>query len=136
MTVSARAPHLPAEPLGWPLLPLPDASGRLLWPSLETSVRQTIRAILMTRPGELILARQRGVGLADYLHEPNSAMTRRRLRDAILAEITAMETRIRLDAVEIVASGDREEEITVTIRYRIRRTGAAGSVTASMRLGV
>ena len=131
----SRAPFLPAEPLGWPLLPVPDADGRLQWPSLDASIRQTIRAILMTRPGELILARPRGVGLADYLNEPNAAVTRRRLRDAVVAEIGAMETRIRLDAVEIVPSGDREEEITVTIRYRIKRTGIPGSLSASMRLG-
>lgn len=131
----SRAPYLPAEPLGWPLLPVPDADGRLTWPSLDVSVRQTIRAILMTRPGELLLARDRGVGLADYLHEPNAAMTRRRLRDAIVAEVAAMEARIRLDAVDVLPSGEREEEITVTIRYFIKRTGMAGSVTASMRLG-
>lgn len=131
----SRAPFLPAEPLGWPLLPVPDADGRLKWPSLDASIRQTIRAILMTRRGELILARQRGVGLADYLHEPNAAVTRRRLRDAVVAEITAMEPRIRLDAVEVLPSGDREEEITVTIRYRTKRTGTPGSVSASMRLG-
>lgn len=130
-----RAPFLPAEPLGWPLLPVPDADGRLQWPSLDASIRQTIRAILMTRPGELILARPRGVGLVDYLNQPNAAVTRRRLRDAIVAEIAAMETRVRLDAVEVVPSGDREEEITVTIRYRIKRTGIPGSVSASMRLG-
>lgn len=131
----SRAPYLPAEPLGWPLLPAPDADGRLAWPSLDVSVRQAIRAILMTRPGELILARERGVGLADYLHEPNAVVTRRRLRDAIVAELGALEPRIRLDAVDVAPTGEREEEITITIRYRIRRNGAPGAVTASLRLG-
>lgn len=128
-------PFLPREPIGFPLLPVPDATGSLTWPTVDRSVRDTIRAILMTRPGELILARPRGVGLADYLQRPNTAETRRQLREAILREVGLMEKRIQLDAVEVSPTGARAEEIAVTLSYRIRRTGAAGSVSLTMNLG-
>lgn len=128
-------PFLPGLPIGYPLLPVPDANGALQWPSLDRSVRDTIRSILMTRPGEWLLARGRGVGLADYLTQPNSADTRRRLRDAITREITLLEKRIKLDAVELAAAGTHAEEIQITIRYRIRRTGAPGAVSVAMKTG-
>ena len=45
----ATGPH---PPIGWPLLSVPDEHGELGYPDLAESVRQTIRAILLTRPGE------------------------------------------------------------------------------------
>lgn len=126
-------PFLPGQPTGFPLLPVPDATGTLHWPSVDASVRQTIRAILMTRPGEWLLNRPRGVGLADYLHLPNSADTRRRLREAIQREVTLLETRIKLDALELEPAGARGEEIAITLRYRIKRSGVADAVSVTIR---
>lgn len=133
--MTATSPFLPGHPIGWPLLPVPDETGTLRWPSLDASVRQTIRAILMTQAGELVLARQSGVGLATYLHEPNSAVTRRRLRDAIIEELAKLETRIEIDSVELAPTGERGEEITITIGYRIRRTGRPATVSVAMKRG-
>lgn len=127
-----RNPFLPGEPIGYPLLPVPDATGTLRWPSLDRSVRDTIRSILMTAPGEMVLSRDRGVGLASYLHQPNTAETRRRLREAILREVGLLEKRIKLDEVAVQPEGERAEQIAVTIKYRIKRTGTAGSVSLTM----
>ena len=129
-----RSPYLPREPLGWPLLPVPDATGTLQWPTLDVSVRQTIRSILMTRPGEWLLARDNGVGLADYLQQPNTAVTRRRLRDVILREITRLERRIKLDSVVVAPAGERGEEITITVSYRIKRTATPGTMSVTLSL--
>lgn len=130
-----KNPFLPGQPIGFPLLTVPDATGTLRWPSLDQSVRQTIRGILMTRPGEWLLQRQRGVGLADYLQQPNAAETRRKLREAITREVGLLEKRIKLDVVELAPTGERKEEITITIRYRIKRSGAPGTVSVTMKPG-
>jgi len=129
------SPFLPGLPIGFPLLGAPDANGALHWPTLDASVRQTIRSILMTRPGEWLLARDRGVGLADYLAEGNTPELRRRLREAIQREIGLLEKRVKLDAVELEPAGTHAEEIRITIRYRIRRTGAPGAVSVAMKTG-
>ncbi|WP_248595551.1 GPW/gp25 family protein [Candidatus Accumulibacter phosphatis] len=47
--------QLPRPLIGWPLFALPDEHGRLDWPDLEASVRQGIRVILSTRPGEQLM---------------------------------------------------------------------------------
>ena len=132
--MTTSSPFLPGHPIGFPLLAVPDESGTLRWPTVDASVRETIRALLMTRKGELILARSTGVGLADYLHRPNSAITRQQLRDAIIAELGRHEKRVKLDAVELAEAGDRGEELAITITYRIKRTGTIGSVALTMKL--
>src|SRR4051812_36948393 len=86
--------------LGWPLLPLPDASGALAWPDLATSVRDAIRVILSTRPGEQLMRRDFGGGLDRLLNSPNALATRREMRDLVQASLTRWEPRILLDSVE------------------------------------
>lgn len=73
--------RMPRPLLGWPLFPLPDEHGRLDWPDLEASVRQSIRVILSTRPGEQLMCK-----FARYLaqisratwHSTGTYLTRRR----------------------------------------------------------
>ena len=73
-------PALPLPPIGWPLLPQPDETGSLAYPTLEQSVRDQIRIILLTRPGEQLMRPEFGAGLENYVHEPNTLATRRRIR--------------------------------------------------------
>jgi phage baseplate assembly protein W len=113
-----------APPVGWPLLPVPDAAGRMTYPTLEESVRQSIRVILSTRPGEQLMRPEFGGGLADFLHEPDTLVTRRRIRDAVAEGLAKWERRAEVVAVE-VADGDRPGAVRVVIAYRLRRTGAA-----------
>ena len=68
--------------------------GSLDYPALDDSVRQTIRVILLTRPGEQLLHPEFGVGLEQFLHDPNTITTRRRIRDAIVAGLERWEPRI------------------------------------------
>ena len=124
---------LPAHPVGWPLLAAPDETGALSWPGLETSVRQAIRCILMTRKGEWLLARQSGAGLADYVHKPNTPAMRQLIRENVMREIMALESRIELDGIDVGEAGENGDEIAISIAYRIKRTGSADVVAVSMK---
>ena len=135
MTPKRPNPFVPRPALGWPLLPVPDESGSLAWPDLDTSIRQTIRTILMTRPGERLLDRRFGAGLSEFIHEPNSILTRRRIRDAVQKTLIRYEPRIRLGAVEVEPDGERAEKVRIRIDYQVLRTGAPGSLGIAMTLG-
>jgi hypothetical protein len=111
-------------PIGWPLLPLPDADGRLTWPTLEQSVAQQIRVILQTRPGEQLMRPDWGAGLEDFAHEPNTVTTQRRIRDKIVSELNRWEKRIVLDDVAVSTVPNEPGRVRVEILYRLRRTGA------------
>ena len=121
--------------IGWPLLPVPGGDGRLRYPDLDESVRQSLEIVLRTRPGEQLLRPEYGAGLEDLLHEPNTLTTRRRIRDLVTESLNQWERRILLDRVEVWEVPDRPTEIRVEIAYRLRRTGAARQTALTLELG-
>jgi hypothetical protein len=125
---------LPRPLIGWPLLAVPDADGRLDWPTLEASVRQSIRVILSTRPGEQLMRPEFGAGIDRLLHEPNKLATRRQLRDWVNAALERWERRILLDRVDVLEVPDRPTELRVEIAYRLARTGTPDAVAVTVRL--
>ena len=125
----------PIQPLiGWPLLPLPDAAGQLLWPDLARSVRDAIRTILSTRPGEQLMRPEYGAGLDRLLQHPNTLATRRQLRDLVQGALARWERRILLDGVEVWEVDGEPSHVRVEIAYRLARTGAAGAINVTVQL--
>jgi Bacteriophage baseplate protein W len=125
----------PPRPLiGWPLLGRPDGHGRLAYPTLEESARQSIQIILETRPGEQLMRPDFGAGLQSFLHEPNTLTTRRRIRDAITGSLGRWEPRIVVDRVEVWEVEEQPSHLRVEIAYRLRRTGAPQQMGLTMQL--
>lgn len=125
----------PAPPLGWPLLPLPDEGGHLRWPTLEQSVAQQIRVVLQTRPGEQLMRPDWGAGLENFLHEPNTLTTHRRLRDLVASSLGRWERRLIVDDIAVAAPPDRPGQVRIEIAYRLRRTGASIRLGLTLDLG-
>jgi len=120
--------------LGWPLFALPDEDGRLAYPGLEDSVRQQIRVILSTRPGEQLMRPDFGGGLDTLLHQPNTLATRRRIRDLVQESLARWERRILLDRVEVWEVAGEPSHLRVEITYRLARSGAPGQVGLTVQL--
>lgn len=126
--------QLPRPLLGWPLFALPDDVGQLNWPDLESSVRESIRVILSTSPGEQLMRPGFGAGLDRLLHEPNNLTTRRQIRDWVMSALKRWERRILLDRVEVHEVPDRLGDLRVEIAYRLLRTGAPGAIAVTVQL--
>jgi uncharacterized protein len=122
-----------APPLGWPLFPLPK-NGELSYPSFELSVRQNIQVILLTRPGEQLMRPQFGGGLEEFLYEPNTLLTRRRIRDQITESLARWEKRITVTRVEVAEVPDQPSRLRVEIAYQLNRTGALETLGLSLDL--
>jgi uncharacterized protein len=127
-------PRLPRPEIGWPLLPVPDAEGRLGWPDLAASVRQMIEIVLRTAPGEQLMRPAFGAGLDALVHQPNTLATRARAHEAITEALKLYELRILLDAVAVDA-GDDPRELLVTLSYRLRPGGAPVRLAARIPVG-
>jgi phage baseplate assembly protein W len=125
---------LSAAPRGWPLLPVPDSNGRLNYPTFEESVRQSIRVLLSTRPGEQLMRPGFGAGLQSFLHDQNTLTTRRRIRDLVTESLDRWEKRITVDRIEVRENEDEPTRIRVEIAYRLKRTGAAQQLGLTMEL--
>lgn len=130
MTMNA----LPRPLIGWPLFAVPDERGCLNWPELETSVRELMRVVLSTRPGEQLMRPQFGAGLELLLHEPNTLATRRRLRERVQDSLSKWESRIVLDRVDVIEVDNEPSQLRVEIGYRLARTGAPGAMALTVQL--
>lgn len=112
-----------------------DGDGRLQWASEGQSVREVIWNILLTRPGERVMRPQFGAGLRDYLHRPNNETTRKLVADVVQKAITRWEPRIHLDEVRVSSSPNQLNEITLSIRYRLRFDNSAEQLDLALTLG-
>ncbi|OLE52302.1 MAG: baseplate assembly protein [Acidobacteria bacterium 13_1_20CM_3_53_8] len=126
--------RVPPILIGWPLLPVPDSKGQLNYPLLEESVRQSIRVILQTRPGEQLMRPRFGAGLEDFVYEQNTLTTRRRITDLIKQSLERWERRIILNRVEVNEVPGEPTHLRVEIAYQLKRTGASQQIGLTMEL--
>ena len=124
----------PRPPIGWPLLPLPDDEGALRYPSLAQSVHENLRVILSTRPGEQLMRPGYGAGLTDFLGQPDTITTRRRIYDRVTEGIGRWEPRAELERVDVAELPGRPGQVRVEVAYRLRRTGEARTLGVNIEL--
>jgi uncharacterized protein len=122
------------DPISWPFLPMPQ-NGALSYKTLEQSVRDSIRIILTTRPGEQLMQPLFGAGLQNYLDTGNTVTIRRQIQSTIVSALQTYETRIAVDDVEVEALVGMPSQIHIQIYYRLLRTNAAQQIGVSMTQG-
>lgn len=126
------APSVYSDPIGWPFMPMP-VNGMLAYPSLEQSVRDAIRIILTTRPGEQLMTPLFGAGVQNFLDEGNTIALRRQIQSAISNALQQYENRITVDAVDVTTIEGAPSEIHVQIHYRQIRTNTSGTFGLTMQ---
>jgi len=122
------------DPIGWPFLPMP-VNGAISYPTLEQSVRDAIRIILTTRPGEQLMTPFFGAGLQNFLDEGNTVAVRRQIQSAISSALQQYENRITVDAVDVTTIDGAPSEIHVQIHYREIRTNTSKQFGVTMQAG-
>jgi phage baseplate assembly protein W len=96
-------------------------------------VRQSIRIILDTEPGERVMRPDFGCGLRRYLARPNSDATRALIRRDVETALTAFEPRIRLTGVD-VSAGEDPASVAITIAFIHVRTGRPDELSVALAL--
>jgi phage baseplate assembly protein W len=119
--------------IGFPPRVGPD--GRVAWSEGEENVRETIRILLMTRPGERLFLKDFGAGLDRSLFEPNTVTTRQVLKDRIAQTLQQWEQRISLESVEVDADPDDAQSAIAAITYQLVATQARERINVSVKLG-
>lgn len=122
-------------PISWPLLPYPDSQGKLSYPDLEKSIRDCIRVVLSTRPGEQLMRPRFGAGLQDFLDLSNNITVRRQIHDAVNQALQLYEPRISVDRVDVDPVENAPSQLRVQIFYRLFRTGATQSLGLTLMGG-
>lgn len=110
--------------LGLSFPPRVGADGRLVWSVGEQNVRESIRLILLTEPGERLMREGFGCGLRRFLFEPNTVATRQLIHDRIVEAIGRWEPRVAVQEVTVDADPDNPRLAAITILFRLVATGA------------
>ena len=126
-------PKAPA--IGWPLLRFPSENGTLEYPAaLAESVRQQLQVILSTRPGEQLMRPGFGAGLTEFLGEPDTIATRRRIYDRVNETVVRWEPRVEVDRIEVNDLPGRPGWLRIELGYRLRRTGQIMTLGVNLEL--
>ena len=99
---------------------------------VSSNVREAMRVILMTEPGERLRLPEFGAGLGRFLFEPNILSTHTQMRQRIADALKRWEPRIRVAQVEVIADPRDAQAALATITYRLVSSGQQ----ATMNLNV
>jgi uncharacterized protein len=108
--------------------------GSFAWSEGPENIREAIRVLLLTESGERVRRPEFGGDLRRLLFEPNTAATRRVIRDRIEQTLSTWEPRITLDAVEVEADPADESAALATITYRLVATQASEQISLRLPL--
>ena len=106
---------------GWAFPVALDATGEVALAAYEEDVRQAIRLILETAPGERVMRPDFGSGLHTLLFEPMNTTTMALVKHRVEAGLITWEPRIDNVAAEVTADPPRGR-LLIDIRYRVRST--------------
>jgi len=88
----------------------------------EESIKQSIWIILFTVKGERVMRPDFGCGIYELVFAPNDATTRGMAEHHVREALRLWEPRIEVLQVKATAVGAQDEELRISIDYRVRTT--------------
>jgi len=105
-----------------PTLPLSqdDENGYQLIQTAIGVVKQNLRMLLLTNPGERIMMPDFGVGIKTYLFEPNGEATYGNIRSAINTQVEKYMPFVKVQDVVFDAPENMPEKVRIGLIYDIQ----------------
>jgi phage baseplate assembly protein W len=119
---------------GWNY-PLGQRAGHTALAQHEESIRQAIRIILLTNPGERVMRPDFGAGLNDFLFEPVTPGTMKALETRVNEALIDFEPRIDVISVAVTAPDSTSGRVLIDINYRVRSSNAVANLVYPFYLG-
>jgi uncharacterized protein len=107
---------------GWAFPVAPGRDGEAATVAAAEDVREAVRLILDTEPGERVMRPDFGAGLRSLLFEPISTETSTLVRHRVEQALTRWEPRIELRQVLVEVGDPAAGRLDVTVEYAIRAT--------------
>ena len=99
-----------------------ESEERFAVAAYEESIRQAIRIILSTALGERVMRPDFGCAIHELVFAPNNATTRGMAERHVSEALLNWEPRIDVLEVRAVASGAQDEQLLISVNYRVRMT--------------
>jgi uncharacterized protein len=110
--------------VGWAFPPRLDPGGRIAESVYEDDVREAIRIILGTNPGERVMRPDFGAGLERFVFEPVNPATVTQVETAVRQALVAWEPRIDVLEARVTPEGSPPVVLLIDVQYRVRATNA------------
>ena len=109
-----------------------NTENRMAWSEGAENIRQSIRIILSTEPGERLMLPGFGAGLKRFLFEPNTVSTHRQIEEKINKALEIWEPRIKLDSIDVLEDERDAQAVWVMLKYSL----IANKTTEQLRFRV
>ena len=117
--------------VGWAFPPRFDADGHIAEAAYEEDVRQAIRIILGTNPGERVMRPDFGAGLDRFVFEPITLPLTHALEVRVRDALIAWEPRIDVRERARDPAGRPPNVLMIELDYRVRATNIAGRTSST-----
>lgn len=114
---------------GWAMpVELDPRTGLVASVAYEEDIRQSIRIILETAPGERVMRPNFGCGIHELVFSVVDSTAIQQIRSTVHEALRRCEARIDVLDVTVEEDATREGKLLVQIEYRVRRTNQTGNL--------
>ena len=115
---------------GWAMpVALDPRTGQVAETQFEDDIRQSIRIIIETAPGERVMRPDFGCGIHELVFAPMDGQTLQRVRSVIEDALRRFEARIEVIDVNVDDSPELTDgRLRIELDYRIRKTNQVGNL--------
>jgi phage baseplate assembly protein W len=114
---------------GWAMpVELEPRTGVVATVQHEEDIRQSIRIILETSPGERVMRPNFGCGIHEMVFDALDSTAIRRIRSLVEESLRRCEARIDVMDVVVEETPSEQGRLIVEIEYRVRKTNQTGNL--------
>jgi phage baseplate assembly protein W len=113
---------------GWKFPIAVDDNGKIALSEYETDIREAIRLILLTAPGERVMRPEFGSGLHNFVFATMHATTLGALQAAVQNALIQWEPRIQVLSVQVTPDRSEIGRALIAIDYRVRATNTSSNL--------
>jgi hypothetical protein len=115
--------------VGWAFPPqLDPLTGTVAMSAYEQDIREAIRIIIETAPGERVMRPDFGCGIHELVFEVVDSATLQRVRSVVQDALIRYEARIDVLSVEASVDESVDGQLLIELQYRVRRTNQLGNL--------
>ena len=109
---------------------------------LNAVIQQNLKMVILTSPGERVMIPEFGVGIRNFLFEPNNNDTRERIRNRIQVQVEKYLPYIELVSLELYKPqssmvGETDDNgLVIRIKYSIQAANVVSDLTIDAGSGV
>lgn len=121
---------------GWAMpVTLDLRTGRVAFVEYEDDIRESIRIVLETAPGERVMRPNFGCGIHDLVYANLDTTTIQRVRSLVEEALRRCEARIEVLKVMVDDQAIQDGQLLIEVEYRVRKTNQTDNLVFPFYFG-